>query len=83
MACHRLDYMSSVITVLGSIRRAANPQKVPYLRSLIHPRPPTHLVCNAHLIANFLSFHMSLVVVIDCGAGNAQHSIEVSMFYFC
>ena len=26
---------------------------------------PTHLVCNARHIANFLSFHMSLVVVMN------------------
>ena len=61
-------------------RRAANPQKVLYLRSLMHP--PTHLVCNDHLIANFLSFHMSLVVVMNCGAGNALRGFEMSMFYF-
>ena len=30
--------------------------------------PPTHLVCHVHLIANFLSFHMRLVVVVNCGA---------------
>ena len=59
-------------------RRAANPPKVPYLRSLIHP--PTHLVCNAHLIANFLSFHMNLVVVMNCGAGNVLHSFKISVF---
>ena len=64
----------------SSYRRAANPQKVLYLRSLMHP--PTHLVCNDHLIANFLSFHMSLVVVINCGAGNALRGFEISMFYF-
>ena len=61
-------------------RRAANPQKVLYLRSLMHPH--THLVCNAHLIANFLSFHMSLVVVVNYGAGNALRGFEISMFYF-
>ena len=43
---------------------------------------PTHLVCNIHLIANFLSFHMSLVVVMHFGAGNALHGIEISMFWF-
>ena len=42
--------------------------------------PPTHLVCNAHLIANFLSFYMSLVVVGNCGAGNALRGFEISMF---
>ena len=42
--------------------------------------PPTHLVCNDHLIANFLSFHMSLVVVVNCGAGNALRGFEISMF---
>ena len=44
--------------------------------------PPTHLVCHVHLIANFLSFHMSLVVVVNCGAGNALRGFEISMFYF-
>ena len=42
--------------------------------------PPTHLVCHVHLIANFLSFHMSLVVVVNCGAGNALRGFEISMF---
>ena len=63
-------------------RRAANPQKVLYLRSLMHPPPPTHLVCNNHRIANFLSFDMSLAVVLNCGAANALHGFEISMFYF-
>ena len=44
--------------------------------------PPTHLVCNDHLMATFLSFHMSLVVVMNCGAGNALHGFEINMFYF-
>ena len=44
--------------------------------------PPTHLVCNDHLLANFLSFHMSLVVVMNYGAGNTLHGFEISMFYF-
>ena len=44
--------------------------------------PPTHLICNNHLLANFLSFHMSLVVVMNCGAGNALRGFEKSMFYF-
>ena len=44
--------------------------------------PPTHLVCHVHLMANFLSFHMSLVVVVNCGAGNALRGFEISMFYF-
>ena len=47
-------------------RRAANPPKVLYLRSLIHPHPPTHIVCKAHLTAKFLSFRISLVVVMNC-----------------
>ena len=46
------------------------------------PPPPTHLVCHAHLIANFFSFHMSLVVVMNCGAGNVLRGFEISMFYF-
>ena len=41
---------------------------------------PTHLVCNIHLIAYFLSFHMGVVVVLHFGAGNALHGIEISMF---
>ena len=44
--------------------------------------PLTHLVCYAHLIANFLGFHMSLVVVVNCGAGNVLHGFEISVFYF-
>ena len=40
----------------------------------------THLVSNANLIANCLSFHISLVVVINCGAGNALSDFEISMF---
>ena len=44
--------------------------------------PPTHLVCHVHLIANFLSFHLSLVVVMNCGAGNALRGFEISMFHF-
>ena len=54
--------------------------KNPKLRNLTHT--PTHLVCNAHLIATFLSFHMSLVVVMNCGAENVLHGIEISMFWF-
>ena len=64
-------------------RRVAIPQKVSYLRSLIHPPPPPPpytLSCNAHLLANFHSFHMSLVVVMNSGAENALHSFEISMF---
>ena len=48
----------------------------------MHPPPPTHSVCNDHLIANFLNFHMNLVVVMNCGAGNALRGFEISMFYF-
>ena len=44
--------------------------------------PPTHLFCNAHLMAKFLRFHMSLVVVVNCGAGNALHGFEI-IFIFC
>ena len=43
---------------------------------------PTHLVFIIHLIANFLSFHVSLVVVMHFGAGNALHGIEINMFWF-
>ena len=57
------------------------PPKVLYLRSLMHPPPPTHLVCNDHLIPDFLSFHMSLVVVMNYGAGNALRGFEIRMFY--
>ena len=42
----------------------------------------THFVCHVHLIVNFLSFHMSLVVVVNYGAGNALRGFEISMFYF-
>ena len=50
----------------------------PEFRNLIHT--PTNLICNTYLIANFLSFHMSLVVVMNYGAGNALHDLEISMF---
>ena len=46
-------------------------------------KSPTHFVCNAHLITNFPSFHMSLVVVMNCGTGNVLHDFEIIMFYFC
>ena len=52
--------------------------KKPKLCNLTHT--PTHLVCNIHLIANFLSFLKSLVVVMHFGAGNALHGIGISMF---
>ena len=51
--------------------------KIPKLWNLT--QTPTHLGCNIHLIANFLSFHMSLVVVMHFGARNALHGIEISM----
>ena len=73
-------YPLRLSAIVGLNRRAANPRKMPYLRSLM--QPPTHLVCNSHLIANFLSFHISLVVVLNCGAGNALRCFEISMFYF-
>ena len=41
---------------------------------------PTHLVCIAHRIANFLSFHMRLVVVMNYGAGNALRDCEIGIF---
>ena len=50
----------------------------PEFRNLIHT--PTHFVCHAYLIANFLSFYMRLVVVVNYGAGNALHGLEISMF---
>ena len=52
----------------------------PEFRNLIHT--PSHFVCHAHLIANFLSFHRSLVVVVNWGAGNALHGLEISMFSY-
>ena len=68
----------------STYRRAVPPppkkKKMPYLKNVIHP--PTHLVCNAHLIANFLSIHVILVVAVNCGAENTLHSFEISMFYF-
>ena len=54
--------------------------KIPKLWNSTHT--PTHLVCNIHLLANFRSFHMSLVVVMHFGAGNALHGIEIRMFWF-
>ena len=78
--CCSSSYTNTRLLINGPFRRAANPQKVLYLRSLMHP--PTHLVCNDHLMANFLSFHMSLVVVMNCGAENSLRGFEISMFYF-
>ena len=52
----------------------------PKFRNLIHT--PTHLVCNGHLIPNFLSFHMSLIVVMNCGAKHVLRGFEISIFYF-
>ena len=43
---------------------------------------PTHLVCNALLVANYLSFHTSLVKVVNCSAGNALCGFEISIFQF-
>ena len=34
---------------------------------------PKHLVCDIPLVANFLSFYMSLVIVMNCGAGNVPY----------
>ena len=50
----------------------------PKFRNLIHI--PTHLVCNAYRIESFLSFYMSLVFVMNCGAGNALRGFEIGMF---
>ena len=55
-------------------------QEAQILKFNAPPPPPTHLVCDVHHIANFLSFHMSLVVVVKYGAGNALHGFEISMF---
>ena len=44
-------------------------------------QPTSHLVCTDHLLENFISFHMSLVVVMNCGAGNALRGCGISMFY--
>ena len=52
------------------------------LKFNLPPPPPTHLVCNARLIENFLCFHMSLVIVMNCGAGNSIRGFEISMIYF-
>ena len=48
--------------------------KIPKLWNLTHT--PTHLLCNIHLIANFLSFHMSLVVVMHFGTGNRYMALK-------
>ena len=53
--------------------------KIPKLWNVTHT--PAHLVCNIY-IAIFLSFHVSLVVVMHFGAGNVLHGIEISMFWF-
>ena len=65
-------------TTVTLFRRAANLQRSALFKEFNAPPPPpppptTHLVCNDHLIANFLSFHISLVVVMNCGAGNALY----------
>ena len=53
---------------------------IPKLWNLTHTY--THLVCNIHLLANFLRLHMSLDVVVQFGAGNALHGIEIRVFLF-
>ena len=32
--------------------------------------------------ANFLSCHMSLAVVMNCGVGSVPHGIEIGMFWY-
>ena len=61
---------------------APPPPKVLYLRSLMHPLYTLSLSCPSYSKSNFLSFHMSLVVVMNCGAGNTPRGFEISMFYF-
>ena len=56
--------------------------EIPTFWNLIHPCPPSHLVYNAHLIPNCLSFHMSLSVVMNCGAGSALHGFKWVCFFF-
>ena len=90
LKCHylnvflRQDTVKYFTVTLTPNRRAANPPKRALFKEFNAPPPthPTHLVCNDHLIANFLSFHMSLVVVMNCGAGNTLRGFEISMFYF-
>ena len=68
--------MPSVLGIIDEPTRAEKPKLWNSTHTL------THLVCNGHLIANFLSFHMSLAVVMNCGAGNALHGFEIRMFSF-
>ena len=82
--CHDVVYMYTCFMVCLTCRRIwgwliGEWRKTQVFKS---NSPPTHLVCNAHLIANFLSFHMTLVVVMDCDAGSALHGFEINMLYF-
>ena len=52
---------------LATLRLLSASGERPKFSNIIHTPLPTRLVCNADLIANFLSFHISLVVVINCG----------------
>ena len=71
--------MVSVCTLFGVIGERQEAQILKF-NAPPPPPPPSHSVCHVHLIANFLSFHMSLVVVVNCGAGNALRGFEISMF---
>ena len=57
-----------VLVLEYQLASGKTPKSALFKEILIHS--PTHLVCNAHPIPIFLSFHMSLVVVMNCGAGN-------------
>ena len=78
---HSQPYSRPVEIKRISYRRAANLPKGFYFLKEFNA-PPTHIVCIAHLIANFPSFHMNLVVVMNYGAGNVLRGFEISMFYF-
>ena len=67
------------VVIVTRCRRVAKPPKGALFKEF--NAPPIHLVCNAHLIANFLGSHMSLVVVMNCGAGITLQRFEISMFW--
>ena len=71
--------ISSEITQLTNIRQEAHILK---FNATPPPPPLTHSVCHVHLTENFLSFHVSLILVVNYGAGNALRGFKISMFYF-
>ena len=60
------------------IPRLGEQQEAPILKIY---SAPTYLEWYVHLVANFVSFPMSLTVVMNCGTRNVLYGFEISMFY--